>query len=326
MARLNENSLGIVLVVDDHRRMIGTLTDGDIRRALLGGAALDDPALPAIQRKFVSVVPGTSRAAVLDLMKAMALSQIPILNADGQLVGMHLMRGLLSGGVRPNWAVILAGGLGTRLGPLTAKVPKPMLKVAGRPILERLVLHLVGCGIREIFISVNYLAHVIEEHFGDGSRHGCRIRYLREEEPLGTGGPLSILPEVPEAPVIVMNGDLVTEANLESMLEFHVQGGFAATLSVRLYIHQVPFGCVSVRDGRVVRLEEKPSLTQMINAGIYVVSPHLLPRIPRKYFPITRIFEECLEKGERVGAFPLDHEWIDVGMTEQLRQAREGTP
>lgn len=325
MKRIDDNALGIVLVVDGAQRLIGTVTDGDLRRALLGGAALDSAILPFVQRKFTWVTNRMSRVEVLELMKALRLSQIPVLDAEGRLVGLHLLHGLLGGEPKPNWAVILAGGLGTRLYPLTTKVPKPMLKVAGRPILERLVLHLVGSGIREIFLSVNYLAHVIEDYFGDGSQYGCRIRYLREDEPLGTGGPLALLPATPSEPVIIMNGDLVTEVNLDSLLQFHVQGNYAATVCVRPYLHQVPFGCVVVQEGRVMRLEEKPMLTQMINAGIYVVSPPLLARVPRKFSPITRLFEECIENGERVGAFLLEHEWIDVGMAEQLKLAREGS-
>lgn len=324
MRQIEESGLGIALVVDEGLRLIGTMTDGDVRRALLAGANIDTPILAFIQRRFTSVGPKAGRAEVLDLMRALGLSHVPILDQEGRLVGLHSLRGLLGGATLTTPAVLLAGGLGARLQPLTARVPKPMLKVAGRPILERLVLHLVGAGIQEIYLSVNYLANVIEDHFGDGEQHGCKIQYLREEEPLGTGGPLSLLPKLPCEPVLVMNGDLVTEVNVHELLRFHAEGEFTATLGVRPYLHQVPFGCVQIQDGCVVRLEEKPTLTQSINTGIYVISPKLLPRVPRRFFPITRLLEQCVENGERVGAFPLENEWIDVGISDQLREAREG--
>jgi dTDP-glucose pyrophosphorylase len=324
MVRLNASGMGIALVVDEQQRLLGTVTDGDLRRALLAGASLDAQVIPFVQTKFTSVLPNASRIQVLELMQALGLGEIPVVDQAGRLEGLHLLRELLGRVVRPNAAVILAGGKGTRLFPLTSTMPKPMLKVAGRPIIERLILHLVGFGVQNIFISVNYLAHVIEDHFGDGARFGCRIRYLREEEPLGTGGPLALLPEPPTAPLLVMNGDLVTDFDIDGLLNFHRAGEYAATLSVRPYLHQVPFGCLHVQDNCVLRLEEKPTILQTINAGIYVLEPFLLERIPREAFAITRLFEQCLERGEKLGSYPLTSEWIDVGMADQLRQAREG--
>lgn len=186
---------GICLMVDESQRLLGTITDGDIRRTLLKGMALTDSVEACAQRAFASVQTNAPRAEVIDLMQARQLKHIPILDDQGRLKGLHLLREVIGTQPKPNWAVIMAGGKGTRLGELTKSTPKPMLKVAGRPILERLVLHLVGCGIRRIFISTNYLAGVIEDHFGDGSHFGCRIDYLREspDEPLGTGGSLSLL-------------------------------------------------------------------------------------------------------------------------------------
>jgi NDP-sugar pyrophosphorylase family protein len=218
----------------------------------------------------------------------------------------------------------MAGGRGTRLGPVTENIPKPMVRVAGRPILERLILHLVGFGIRRIFLSVNYLADVISGHFGDGAKFGCRIEYLRESEPLGTGGALSLLKEKPASPLIVLNGDLVTQVNLADMLDFHGRGRYAATMGVRQYTHQVPFGCVELQGDRVVGLEEKPILDRCVNAGVYVLEPSLLARVPKSAYPITALFEDCLAKKEPVGAFEIREDWIDVGHRDQLKQAQQG--
>jgi len=227
---------------------------------------------------------------------------------------------------RPNWAVIMAGGRGSRLGSLTRDVPKPMIRVAGRPILERLILHLITYGVRRIYLSIKYLGHVIEDYFGDGSAFGCEIEYLREERPLSTAGALSLLPARPEHPLLVMNGDLVTQANLGEMFDIHAQSGAALTIAVRRYFHTVPFGCVEVEDGQIIDIEEKPTLTRLANAGLYVLDPELLGRIPyNSEFTMPALAADCLARKERVQAFEVADDWIDVGQREQLSQARGET-
>jgi dTDP-glucose pyrophosphorylase len=322
MESLDRSGIEITLIVDDEDRLVGTLTDGDIRRALLNGAGLDSPLAPYSQKAFTAVGLRTGRAEVLDLMQARTISQIPIVDGDGKLIGVHLLHEILGAVERPNWAVVMAGGQGTRLRPLTEAVPKPMIRVAGRPILERIVLHLVSFGIRRIFLSINYLGHVIEEHFGDGARFGCRIDYIREERPLGTGGALGLLPQPPSDPVVVMNGDLVTQADLGAMVEFHARGEQAATVGVRRYFHTVPFGCVELEGDRVVRMEEKPRLSMLANAGIYVLDAKLPGRVPRDQFlPLPGLLEDCLARGEKVAAFEIEDDWIDVGERDQLHRA-----
>jgi len=222
-------------------------------------------------------------------------------------------------------AVILAGGRGTRLHPITDTIPKPMVKVAGRPILERLILHLMSCGVRRFAISVNYLAEVIEGHFGDGARFGCQITYLREHMPLGTGGPLSLLP-APELPVLVMNGDLVTQADVGRILDFHAAGAFAATFGLRPYTVDVPYGVAEIDGDRLVALKEKPTQRMLINAGVYVLSPEAVALVPAgQPYPITLLFDTLLAGGHPVGAHVLEDEWLDVGRPEELRRARGET-
>jgi NDP-sugar pyrophosphorylase family protein len=312
---------------DESYHMIGTVTDGDVRRGLLKGASLNDIVEPFASKQFTSVSTCASRPEVIDLMQARQLHQIPILADNGRLEGLHLLHEVIGATPKPNWAVIMAGGKGTRLGEHTKTMPKPMLKVAGRPIIERLVYHIVGYGIRRIFISTNYLAEIIESHFGNGSGFGCSIEYLRErpDEPLHTGGSLSLLPEKPTAPVFVCNGDLVTQVDLGSMFKFHHEGGYLATIGVRSYSHEVPFGCLEANDGRVTSLVEKPTLIQLINAGMYVLSPEIIDRVPLKSYPITNLFEEALQLGDKVGAFEIVDDWIDVGQREHLKQARGGS-
>ncbi len=323
MIAMGRSGAEISLVIDEEGRLVDTLSDGDVRRALLRGSDLDSPLGPHIERHYVAVGPEAGRAEVLDLMQARNIRQIPALDESGRVVGLHLMHELIGQTVKPNWAVIMAGGQGARLRPITENIPKPMIRVAGRPILERIVLHLVGFGFQEIFLSVNYLGHVIEEHFGDGGQFGCRIHYLREDEPLGTGGTLALLPERPTHPVLVMNGDLVTQVKADKLLDYHNRGEFKATIGMRRYLHPVPFGCLSLtEEGDVMGLEEKPVLERWINAGIYVLSPEVIGCVPKKFYPVTELLEGMIKDGQRIGAFEILDDWIDVGQKEQLAAAR----
>ncbi len=325
MRALDRGAAEIALVIEDAGRLVGTMTDGDVRRAILKGAGLDSPLAPHIQSDFTAVQPSVSRAEVLDLMQARTIGQIPVVDLDGRLVGLHLLREIVGCETRPNWAVIMAGGKGTRLRPITESIPKPMIRVAGRPILERLVLHLVGFGIRRIYLSINYLGHVVEDHFGDGTRFGCRIDYLRETQALGTAGGLSLLPEQPRDPVLIVNGDLVTQANTGRMLDFHLQGGYAATMAVRDYYHSIPYGCVEADGEQISRLEEKPMMCRLVNAGLYVLDPTIVAAVPRdQEVQMPSLLEQCLAKGARIGAFRIQDDWLDIGQYDQLRAAREG--
>jgi NDP-sugar pyrophosphorylase family protein len=289
------------------------VTDGDARRAILAGKSLADLVDSCATRDFEAVPPETPRSAVLDLMQARSLRHIPIVDSSGRLLGLHLLSQLIGRDRKPSWAVIMAGGKGTRLRPLTENIPKPMVKVAGRPILERLVLSLVSHGFERIFLAVNYLAEIIEEHFRDGRRFGCRIEYLRENEPLGSGGALSLLPDSPEHPVLVLNGDLVVQADFTRMLDYHRQGGYYATLAAKTYSHRVPYGCLRREGGRLCGLEEKPVLDKLINAGIYLLSPDAVRAVPSEFFPITEIFSDALQNQRPCGVFEIGDDWSDVG-------------
>jgi dTDP-glucose pyrophosphorylase len=323
MKVIQRTGAGIALAVDGECRLIGTISDGDIRKALVEGCPLDSPVLQYINRDCFSVLSSVPRAEVLDIMHARRFEQVPIIDENNRVIGLHLLHDILGNVPRPNWAVVIAGGKGNRLRHFAESVPKPMIKVAGRPILERIILHLVSCGIQRIFISVNHLSEIIENHFKDGSHYGAEIEYLRENEPLGSGGPISLLPEIPEHPVLVMNGDLISEANCGGMINFHTQNDFYATMGVYPYFHQVPYGCVEMKENKLASLEEKPVLEKMVNAGIYVLSPQAVSAIPKSTsFPITTLFEDALSKNLPCGAFAIEKEWLDIGNPQQLRQAR----
>lgn len=331
MRVIDEGAAGIALMVADTNLLIGTISDGDLRRALLSGSSLDDPVDDRVTRNPTTVPVGRDRAAVLDLMRARRLNQIPVVDDDGRVVGLHIMREVLGGEDRSNWAVVLAGGRGTRLGQLTSATPKPMLPVAGRPILERIVLHLVGSGITNIALAVSYLAEQIEDHFGDGSEFGASIHYLREdpEAPLGTGGPvrgLLHLPEPPTEPVLVMNGDLVTSFSVRAILEAHADADAAMTIALTEYAHDVPFGVAHLRESDprlIAELAEKPRWVGLVNAGVYVLGPRLLERIPAEtLYPITDLATACIERRERVCGWELRGDWHDIGRPHEFARAR----
>lgn len=325
MRSLDRSGAEICLVVDAKGVLLGTVTDGDVRRALLSGASLSAKAADCMNRNFAAVQASSGRAEVMDLMQARKLSGVPVIDKDGQLTGLHLIHEILGRNARPNWAVVMAGGFGSRLWPLTEALPKPMLRVAGRPILERIILHLVSFGFQKIFISVHYLGDVIESHFGDGSRFGCQIEYLKETRPLGTGGALTLLPAPPEHPVLVMNGDLVTQADVGRMLDFHESEGAAATIAVRPHFQTVPFGCVELEGVRVRQMEEKPRIAKLVNAGIYVLDPGVLARIPPgQEYAITDLFANLLSDNQPVCAFEVQDDWIDVGQKDTLSKAMHG--
>jgi len=322
MAAIERNSREVVLVHDLQEVIIGVITDGDIRRALLNGLTMATPASEVMSRSYISVQLQTDRAAVLDLMKAVRISHVPVLDHNRHLLGIHCLHEIIGHTALPNVAVIMAGGKGTRLRPYTEACPKPMVKVAGRPILERIILNLVGNGIRQIYLSINYLGHMIEEHFGDGSAFGCQINYLRETTELGTGGALSLLPDQLQHPVLVLNGDQITRLNVLGMLNHHNESGADATISVGHYQHEVPYGVVHQQNGRLLRLEEKPALDILINLGMYVLNPAVIQLVPKnQYYLITDLFGKLLEQKKIIATHFSDEDWIDVGRPDDLKRA-----
>jgi dTDP-glucose pyrophosphorylase/CBS domain-containing protein len=328
LAVMDRYHVGMALVVNNQRRLVGTVADRDVRRALLAGRGLGEPIASVTTKEPVTATEADRRVDVLDLMRCYDLGEIPVVDEAGHVVGLHARREFVAPRTLGNWAVVMAGGRGKRLAPLTDTLPKPMLPVAGRPILERIVHHLVGSGIRRICISLNYLADVIENHFGDGSNFGCEIEYLRErpDVPLGTGGALRLLADLerpPVEPLIVMNGDLLTDFPVADILACHERQPVAATIAVTRYVHQVPFGVVESAGGRLTGIVEKPVSSWPVNAGIYVIEPELTKRIPpAQDFPITALFDDCLRRGERVGLWELRDEWQDIGRPAELAHAR----
>lgn len=319
-------ALGICCLTDDAGCLTGVVTDGDVRRAILAGHDLTSSAQDHATTNPQTVSAGTPRAHVLDLMSARQLSAIPEIDDEGHVLRVHSLSEVVGPKSLPNAAVIMAGGKGTRLGSLAQDTPKPLMLVAGRSILEWIILGLVGDGIHRVYVSVNHMADQIVEHLGDGSQFGVRIEYLREDPqtPLGTGGSLALIEDRPTEPLLVINGDVLVEFDARELLQFHQSAGARATMGVRQYTHSVPFGVVEkAADDRVERIVEKPELRVTVNAAVYCIDPDLIDQIPTGIMShMPDLIQQCLDSGQPVMAWPITSDWIDVGTPADLARAK----
>lgn len=312
----------LALIVDENQRLLGTVTDGDIRRGLLKGGQLHDP-VSTIMNAYPTVAsPYDSRENILALMKIRQLHQIPVVDEDGRVIHVEILNQLIGPVRKDNWVILMAGGLGTRLQPLTYECPKPLLKVGNKPILETILLSFVEQGFHRFYISVNYKAEMIKNYFGDGSRWNVEIQYLQEEKSLGTAGALSLLPERPTSPFFVMNGDLLTKVNFSHLLDFHLAHQAKGTMCIREYEHQIPYGVVKLAKHHLVEIEEKPMQRFFVNAGIYTLNPDILNLIPRQtFYDMTSLFGVLGEKQGQTIAFPIREYWMDIGRIADFERA-----
>lgn len=320
---LNESSCQIVLVVSDDGIFQGTLTDGDIRRGLLKGVGLNGPIVDLIRRNALVVPPEISRDTVIQLMVSNKIQQIPVVDARHQVVGLHLWGEIATSSARPNMMVVMAGGMGTRLRPYTENCPKPLLPVAGKPMIEHIVERAKLQGFTYFVFAVHYLGHMIESYFEDGSRWQVQIRYLREQSPLGTAGAIGLLKPRPELPILVSNGDVLTDIRYGEMLDFHHRHGASATMAVRQHEWQHPFGVVHTNGVDIIGFEEKPITRSHINAGIYVLEPTALDALePGEYCDMPTLFSRLQQRSERTIVYPMHEPWLDVGQVDDLERAR----
>jgi dTDP-glucose pyrophosphorylase len=321
---LDDVSLKIVLVTETTGALIGTISDGDIRRGLLKGLDLESPIQTILHHDALVVPPNLSREVVVQLMTANKIQQIPIVDEKMQVVGLHLWDQMNALVARSNIMVIMAGGKGSRLHPHTDNCPKPLLPVAGKPILEHIIERAKVEGFSHFVLAIYHLGHMIEEHFGNGDALGVKIEYLREESPLGTAGALSLLNPLPEAAFVVTNGDVITDIRYGELLDFHIQHGATATMAVRVHEWQNPFGVVQTQGIKIIGYEEKPVSRSHINAGVYVIEPsaiqHLVKSVP---CDMPMLFELLQKVEDKVVAYPIHERWMDVGRPDELQKATE---
>lgn len=321
---LNANNGGVLIVVDKAGKLRGTVTDGDIRRSLLKGRTLEDPVSQAMTLNPViahSDMDSNERMAVL---MGGSVSCVPVVNDENEVLGIDMLQDTRAHEKLPNEAVIMCGGLGSRLGNLTRTCPKPMLRIGGTPILERILGNLIQSGVRRFFLATNYLREQIEEYFEDGSRWNVEIRYLREEQKLGTGGALSLLPYQPSHSLVVMNGDLLTNMSFVNMLKFHTQNGVSATMGIVEFQYTNPYGVIRHSNSKLVEIAEKPVSTCFINSGIYVIEPEMLEYVPKnKFMNMPDLLLQAKEKGHSIGVYPIYETWLDIGRPDDFSLAEK---
>lgn len=321
---IDSGAMQIALVVDESDKLLGTLTDGDIRRGLLKGLDLNSKVDSIVFKNPTVAKISDTKEEILKLALAKKLHQIPIVDENGKILGIQEIEELIKPKEKINRVVLMVGGLGTRLRPLTENTPKPMLEVGKKPILQTIVEKFAEYGYTNIVMCVNYKSHIIQDYFEDGTRFGVNIEYVLEEQRMGTAGALSLLKEKPTEPFFVMNGDLLTNVNFEHLHNYHISNKAMGTMCVREYDFQVPYGVVNIEDSKILSIEEKPTHKFFVSAGIYMLSPEALDYIPQnQFYDMPTLFEKIIDTKKNAISFPLREYWLDIGRIEEYKKANE---
>ncbi|BAK70339.1 nucleotidyltransferase family protein [Aliarcobacter butzleri] len=321
---IDYGALQIALVVNENDILLGTLTDGDIRRGLLKGLDLNSSIESIIFKTPTIAKISETKEEILKLALSKKLHQIPIVDERGKILGIQEIEELIKPKDKTNKVILMVGGLGTRLRPLTENTPKPMLKVGNKPILQTIVEKFAEYGYTNIIMCVNYKSHMIQDYFGDGKEFGVNIEYVLENQRMGTAGALSLLKDKPNEPFFVMNGDLLTNINFEHLHNYHIATNSIGTMCVREYDFQVPYGVVNIKDSKIISIEEKPTHKFFVSAGIYMLSQEVLEYIPEnQFYDMPTLFEKIISKGKNTISFPLREYWLDIGRIEEYKKANE---
>lgn len=321
---IDNGAMQIALVVDNSDKLLGTLTDGDIRRGILKGLDLDSSIESIIFKSPTVAKMSNTKEEILKIALLKKLHQIPIVNENNEIIGIQEIEQLIKPKNKSNKVILMVGGLGTRLRPLTENTPKPMLKVGDKPILQTIVEKFAEYGYTNIIMCVNYKSHIIQDYFGDGSSFGVNIEYILENDRMGTAGALSLLQNKPLEPFFVMNGDLLTNVNFEHLQDYHLANNSLATMCVREYDFQIPYGVVNVQESEIISIEEKPIQKFFVSAGIYMLSPEVLEFIPKdKFYDMPTLFNELINSKKNIISFPLREYWLDIGRIDEYKKANE---
>lgn len=324
MIAIDDGAMKIAVVVDEDEKLVGVLTDGDIRRGLIDGMTLSSPIESIIKTNPTVCYVNDSKDDILSKSLGKKIYHLPVLDAEMRVVGIEDVDSLLESQNRSNKVVLMVGGLGSRLRPLTENTPKPMLKVGNKPILETIINNFKQYGFKDIILSVNYKADIVKEYFKDGKEFGVNIEYVHETKRMGTAGALSLMRGKFDEPFFVMNGDLLTNVNFEHFLDFHYGSGSVATMAVREYEYQIPFGVVNQNEGEIVSIVEKPKQSYYVNAGIYILNPEVLDMIEDDvFYDMPTLFEDLIKSNKNPVSFPVHEYWLDIGQMNELKQARD---
>jgi dTDP-glucose pyrophosphorylase len=319
---IDKSTKQLALVVDDNDKLIGTINDGDIRRAMLNDIPLTN-SIENIYFKTPTVVDiNTSKQEIINICTIKKIHQIPIVDNNGNIIGLEVLDELIKKDTKTNKVVLMVGGLGTRLRPLTNKTPKPMLHVGGKPILQTIVERFANYGFINIIMCVNYKSNIIQDYFGNGEKFGVNIEYVLEDKRMGTAGALSLVKDKLNDPFFVMNGDLLTNINFEHMMDYHQVNNSSATMGVREYDFQVPYGVVNIDDGNIKSIEEKPVHKFFVSGGVYILNNNILNFIPEdEFFDMPTLFENIIDNNMKSISFPIREYWLDIGRVEEFEKA-----
>ena len=323
---IDKGSIMFAIVVDKDDKLIGTLTDGDIRRGILSGKGIDDTIKDVYFKKPTVATTEDSKEDIINICTTKKIYQIPIVDRDKRVLDVVLLDELLKPKQRENRVILMVGGLGTRLRPLTNSTPKPMLPVGGKPILQTIVEKFVKHGFINITMCVGYKSNIIQDYFEDGSKFGAKIDYILEDKRMGTAGALSLIEpsKRPKEPFFVMNGDLLTNVNFEKLLDFHKLENSTATMCVREYSYQVPYGVVNSKNNYITSIEEKPTYSFFVNAGIYMLNPECINLIPKnEFYDMPTLFEKLIKDNKKTTSFHLKEYWLDIGRVEEYERANK---
>lgn len=321
---IDSGAMQIALVVDDNDKLLGTLTDGDIRRGILRGLDLDSSIETIVFKEPAIAKISSTKEEILKIALSKKLHQIPIVDDNGIVLDLKEIEELVEPKIKTNRVILMVGGLGTRLRPLTQDTPKPMLKVGNKPILQTIVEKFAEYGFVNITMCVNFNASIIRDYFSDGREFGVNIDYVLEQKRMGTAGALSLLKEHPSEPFFVMNGDLLTNVNFEHIFNYHVLNKATATMCVREYDYEVPYGVVKMNDNKIIEIAEKPVQKFFVSAGIYMLSPEILDLIPKnEFYDMPALFEKLIKLSKNVISFPIREYWLDIGRMEEYQRANE---
>lgn len=314
----------IALILDESGVIEGTFTDGDFRRAMLRQIDLDAPVSEAMNPNPISISEKSTMAERQEMLRRHVLRQLIVVDDQNRVVGLTGIDDVSFHHKKKNAVCLMAGGLGSRLRPLTDTTPKPLLKIGDQAILEIILRKFIEQGYHEFYISINYRGEMIKDYFGDGRSLGCRIQYIVEDQRLGTAGALSLIEDPIEHPMIVMNGDLLTDTDFEKFVEFHETCDAKATMAIREYNFQVPFGVVNVDGNDLTKISEKPMQKFFVNAGMYVLSPEAISQIPKgEFFDMPTLFQNMMDSEQKTSAFPVHETWLDIGSHQQFKQAQQ---
>lgn len=324
MKIIDDSAMQFAAIVNDKNQLVGTVTDGDIRRGILKGISLDEPIRAIMNKQPIFFMETETLTSYKKFMQFHKLNQLPVVNKNHEIIDIIFSGYFNDENIKQNKVVLMVGGLGTRLRPLTEHIPKPMLKVGNKPILETIIEGFHNHGFINFVLCVNYKKEVIQNYFKNGEAFGVNIEYIEEKQPMGTAGALSLLQEEVTEPIFVMNGDLLTQVNFSQLLKFHVETNSVGTMCVREYEYQIPFGVIETNEYQLVSILEKPVKKEYVNAGIYVLSPEALRMIPSyEYYDMPELFNKIISTEQTASVFPIREYWMDIGRMLDFEKANK---